>query len=48
LKNAQPNAYLAHSKWPVDSLPEILSQIVHKRMGDGFASALTDYSLLQG
>ena len=48
LKSAQPNAFLAHSKWPVDSLPEILSQIVHKKMGDGLAAAVTDYSLLQG
>jgi hypothetical protein len=48
LKNAQPNAFLAHSKWPVDSLPEILSQIVHKTFGNGVAASVVDYSLLQG
>lgn len=48
LKNAQHNAFLAHSKWPLDSLPEILSQIVHRRFGDGLAAAIVDYTLLQG
>lgn len=48
LKNSQSNAFLAHSKWPVDSLPEIISQIVHRALGDGIAATLTDFTLLQG
>jgi hypothetical protein len=48
LKQTQSNAFLAHSKWPVDSLPEILSQIVHRTQGEGLAATLTDYILLQG
>ena len=48
LKQAQPNAFLAHSKWPLDSLPEVISQFVHRKFGDGLAAAATDYVLLQG
>ena len=48
LKQAQPNAFLAHSKWPLDSLPEIISQFVRRKFGDGLAAAATDYALLQG
>jgi hypothetical protein len=48
LKNTQPNAFLAHSKWPVDSLPEILSQIIHRKLGHGLAASIIDYTLLQG
>ena len=48
LKNAQPHAFLAHSKWPIDSLPEIISQVVRRSFGDGLAAAVTDYALLQG
>ena len=48
LKNAQPNAFLAHSKWPVDSLPEIISHLAHRKLGAGLAASIIDYTLLQG
>ena len=48
MKIAQPNAFHARSKWPVDSLPGIISQIVQKTFGNGVAASVVDYSLLQG